>query len=864
MVQINLSKEQEEAVRFYKGCCEVVASAGSGKTTVIVNRVENLIRNRGIPPEKILVVTFSRKTKEELQSRLVRRMSWHGTDVEVTTFHALGWKIIRDCGGKKYRLLKDDAERMKIINHVLSGFPQIRKDNGYDASYYFQQISAFKNRMDTPDPNTVEGAVYYAYERYKGASHCFDFDDLLINALKILQNDSHAREIWQDKYEFVLVDEMQDISALQYALLRMICQKHKNLFVVGDPLQNIYQWRGGDSRFMMNFADDWSGAVVMHLHTNYRCSQNIVDAANRFAECIPAEDRKYCVKSEADRPLSQDAVYRPCASETDEAEFVRDEITRLIDEGYAYRDIAILARTNEYIQTVSSALSASHIPYTTAYGISSFTKPEAILMICYLRLIDDHKDDDAFAYIYCRPRRNLGAYFLTKTKEIAASKHISFFEAIEEAALVHPQFPPHAKKLRTLIEVCGNTHYRSVGALIGDLRKSYGIDQFVTDSVDYDADAIENLDRLEHMASDYSGINQFLDDVQSTIEHHQDVENTVHLLTIHKAKGLEFPVIFVVGLNNGLFPNPNNKNTSEEKRLLYVAMTRAENLLYVSSVVKDAAENKEQDFVDATTASICLYDDTKYDDADIHENFRDYGDFTWIVCGTSELMLQGLKCATLTRLILLSAYMDYEGVLVCDNGDRMTTAMMQDILHVGYGTLRMIIKELKSADVMTFGKDIRINPKIAFRGRQNRVEQAMLSQENKIITRLYRNGIRALCNFSDGVSANKRSYLFRIMPFVNREYNIVCFNPCERNLTKINPISLSDLSEMIGYGRSQAYRLKSLLLDPVFETANGISNAVHYVPCAEIGGKHNCLFINPEVYYGGSRHNEVRILGRFG
>ena len=863
MEEIKCDKEQLNAVRFHKGCCNVVASAGSGKTRVIVARVEHLIRDYGVAPEKILVVTFSRKARDELQGRILMRIPGCAEDITVTTFHALGNQIVKSGYGKKYRVLNGDQDRIKLINNVLSD--RGKKNNPTkDAAYYLQYISAVKNRMETPASDTVDGAVYYAYEHRKNAAGCLDFDDMVIQAVKILRNDTDACKTWQSKYEFVFVDEMQDISAVQYELLRAICQSHKNLFVVGDPLQNIYQWRGSDNRFMLNFKADWPDTTVMYLHTNYRSSRNIVDTSNCFGKCIPDTKSELYVESAANRPPFQDVVYHCYTSPSEEADAVKTRITHLVKDGYSYGDIAILARTNEYLQEFKTALTESNIAYSTEYDTSIFKKPEVMLILCYMRLIVDHGDDDAFEYVYCRPKRSLGKSFLMKAKEIATEKHLLLYGSMEEAAQEHPKYPIGVKKLRSVIDECGGRQYKNIKEMIGDLRRLMSLDQFIFNNKDKDCrkEVVSNLDALEDIAAEYVDINQFLDDMRSISGSCKPSKDAVQLLTIHKAKGLEFPAVFVVGLNRGLFPSDKSEDINEERRLMYVAMTRAERELYVSSADGDVNDQSKCELVPAIIDKMSLNTSTQNEKSEDTAT-RNCGDFTWYIYDTAKLLMPDIKPATLTRLMLLATYMDYDNELVRDDGVRMTLDNMRDILQVSDRTMYNIMNELKSAGIMNFENAISVNPKIFFRGAQNRIEQSILYQDRKMIARLYRNGVRALYHSAKAGSAKKLSYIFRIMPFVNREYNIVCFNPLEKESRKIEPIPLGDLSEITGYGRSHASRFQSLLLDPVFETANGTARAVHYVSGDKIGIEHHCLFINPEVYYGGSRHSEVSILGRF-
>lgn len=294
-----------------------------------------------------------------------------------------------------------------------------------------------------------------------------------------------------------------------------------------------------------------------------------------------------------------------------------------------------------------------------------------------------------------------------------------------------------------------------------------------------------------------------------------------------------------------------------------MAMTRAENVLCVSSADGETNGKEEYEFSSAVLERMTPNAEVINMECENCSVPQNYGDFAWSVYDTAKILMPDLKPATLTRLMLLVTYMDYDNVLIRDDGVRMNLGNVRDILRVSDRTLYNIVNELKATGIMNFGDIITVNPLVFCRGRQNRIEQSMLYQDEKMIARLYRNGVRALYNSAKAGSAKKLSYIFRIMPFVNREYNIVCFNPLETASNRIRPIPLGDLSEIVGYGRSHASKFQSLLLDPVFETGAGETRAVRYVSGDKIGIEHHCLFINPEVYYGGSRHNEVNVLGRF-
>lgn len=867
--QLQLNSEQLAAIQHYKGCCNVIAAAGSGKTTVIVSRVERLIREHGVPPEKILVLTFCRKARDELCNRLMMRIPGCAMDVNVTTFHSLGNQILSGYCDLEYRILSDDQEQIKIINSILSDGLKGKDGSNHTAPYYLQYIAAAKNRLSITNDGTIEGTVYSIYEQYKKQAGLLDYDDLIIMALGILINDKSACEDWQNKYEFVLVDEMQDISYIQYELLRTICEGHQNLFVVGDPLQNIYQWRGSDNQFMLDFKKDWPEADIIHLSTNYRSTWNIVDAANRFAECIPESKSECYVESVADRLPFQDAEYSCYASPADEAKAVKARVAELITDGHSYRDIAVLARTNKYLQKFKTELSKSNMPYSLSDELPDFIKPETVLVLCYMRLVADQSDDEAFEYVYCRPKRHLGKIFLKRAKAIAVEKHLPLYEVMDEIAETHAEFPPNVKKFRAVIDECKSKKYENMKALIDDLRELLPIDEFVSRGKGRGKDAIDNLNKLADIASTYTDIDQFLDDMWWKSDSRKTGRDAVQLLTIHKAKGLEFPIVFVVGLNRGLFPSDRSDEINEERRLMYVAMTRAKDLLYISS--SDGAADTKTDLELVQSLWDRMMPTVEEKDTVVESTNAEYvkhtavqkrKDFVWFSYDAAKILMPELKASTLTRLLILATYMNYDNVLVHDDGTRITIDNIGSLLCVSSATVYAFINELKSAGIITLDYWIKLNPTMFWRGPQNRIEQSMLYQDGKMITKIYRNGVRALYKPE---LVKKLSYIFRIMPFVNHTYNIVCHNPLEKDLEKILPMSLGEVTEIVGYGheRSHTSKFQSLLLDHVFEIDATTMHAIHYEFVDRIDPLYKCLIVNPEVYYGGNKHNDVSLLGRF-
>lgn len=599
MNKMKLSKVQQEAVDFYKGCCNVIASAGSGKTRVLVNRIVKLIEDYDVDPGKILAITFSKKAKENMVERLTKMIPDYAKFINVETFHSFGYRIIRKFNHDEFDILDADWKKVKIIEEILQHQFREKEPDGQDIAGIIGHISAQKNQMKKPDISTRFGKIYKKYEEYKTVNKQLDFDDMLIKCYEILTTNEKGLKYCQEQYQFILADEMQDTNAVQYAILSLIGDKYQNIFVVDDPLQNIFMWRGSDNKYVMNFDVDWADAKIIHLNKNYRSSEDIVEAANHFAKSIPESKHKHYVESVADKESFEAPHYSKYMDEGDEANEIAKKIKQYVEAGYNYKDIAILTRTNAQLQNFETALYRSEIPYTIVDGMSFIDRREIKIVLSYLRLICDINDDEAFEYVYNRPNRWLGQTFIQEVKKYARKEKMSFYCAMFKIGKTNWKYKNAVNSIHTAINTISEKRYKTVADMIKDLRFSLNLDSYVSKELcENDDSRIENLNALERMAYNYNDVKRFISFMFKFAKGKKSDPNSVQLMTIHKSKGLEFPIVFVAGVNQGILPHERNSNVDEEKRLMYVAITRAEKILNVSSTqYYNGKESTASDFI---------------------------------------------------------------------------------------------------------------------------------------------------------------------------------------------------------------------------------------------------------------------------
>lgn len=591
---MNLNENQIKAINKDNGNVAVIATAGSGKTTVIINRIKRLITECSVAPENILAVTFSKKAKENIQNKLPDECC----DVNVETFHSVALKIVQDYAHGAYELWVKSWEKEKCLFDICKGLGlcAVKEDMPYNDLLKF--IATQKTNMrksdnliydnDLPFTNSNMKIVYDEYEEYKERHAYIEFDDLLNMACEIFEESPETLEKYQNIYTYILADEFQDVSLNQALFLKYLSAKNNNLFVVGDGCQAIYQFRGGISKYLLDFDTKWAGADTINLNTNYRCSKDIVTTANELAKHLPESKNKHYVEAIANKKANSKPIYIECNTASDESNIVAEEISKLVTGGKKYEDIAVLARTNAQLQYFESEFAKRKIPYLTYSDTSFIEKSEIKLIISYIKLAFDTKTDSAFAFCYNKPNRWLNKAFFDEVSTLAKKKRCSLYDAMFMIDRRNWRFKNGIDEIYETVNKMQNKRFANMGEIIHTLRRDLNIDDFVSrgklsDDGRY-AEQIENLDTFEDTCKQfktYTELKSYLLDIQNSGI--QTDDNKVSLMTIHKSKGLEFPVVFLVGCSEGLLPHSKATDIDDEMRLMYVGITRAMDELYLTS-----------------------------------------------------------------------------------------------------------------------------------------------------------------------------------------------------------------------------------------------------------------------------------------
>ena len=598
----NLNKEQIEAVKTIDGPVLVMAGAGSGKTKVLTTRIAYLIEE-GIPSYNILAITFTNKAAAEMRDRVSNLIG----DVSsfIGTFHSLGVRIIREnhdiLGLPNNFTIIDSDDTNTIIKKLLKEMNLDSKQ--YSPSYVRNRISFIKNQMltdgeldrlfNTPmDKVVVE--VYHRYNNKLKTSASVDFDDLLLLPVNLFKERKDILEYYQDKYRYILIDEYQDTNPVQYKLSVMLSNKYKNIFVVGDMNQSIYAFRQADFRNISNFEKDFKGAKVIKLEHNYRSTNNILSAAN---EVIKHNTERKDLKLFSDNGDGVKIKYMRAYDEKHEIALVIDEIKHLLSEGYKNEDIAILYRTNAQSRAIEDIFLAKGIPYKVFGSYYFYNRKEIKDLISYLRLIYNPHDEISLRRVINTPKRGIGEIAIAAIEERAKQQNISMFDALETRKEL---------EFKEIIEdLIKRSESLSLTELIDEVLERSGMKKELESSKALEDEIrLENLMEVKSITASFeertgsANLGDFLEEVSliADISNHTEDGDVVTLMTLHSAKGLEFPVVFLVGMEEGLFPHNMSlmeNNLEEERRLCYVGITRAKERLYLTNAKRRMLYGKE-------------------------------------------------------------------------------------------------------------------------------------------------------------------------------------------------------------------------------------------------------------------------------
>lgn len=612
-IMAGLNPQQKEAVLTTEGPVLILAGAGSGKTKVLTQRIAYLIGEKNTPPWSILAITFTNKAAREMQNRVAAIVGRGAEDIWISTFHSL-------C----VRILRRDSERLGINRNFsildagdqLSVIKQCMKELNIDSKKFepraiLSEISGAKNELIDAaryaerigDPfQKVVAQVYEAYQKKLRSNQSLDFDDLIMTTVRLFKEVPEVLEFYQKKFRYIHVDEYQDTNRAQYMLISMLAAKYRNVCCVGDADQSIYKWRGADISIILNFEKDYPEAKIVKLEQNYRSTKTILKAANQvIANNVTRKEKNLWTENPAGEKIN---CYLG-ESEHDEAYFVVQTIKQQLATYKSYDKFAILYRTNAQSRVIEEVLIKSNIPYTIVGGTKFYDRKEIKDILAYLRVISNPDDDISLARIINVPKRNIGDTTVEKLQAYAAAHDMSLFGAIQEVAYMGlPARTTNAigafgDLISNLMQM---TDYLSVTELVEEVLKRTGYRQSLQEEKTLEAQArLENIEEFlsvtqefERKSEDKSLLAFLTDlaliaDIDSLGEAEEaevSSEGQVILMTLHSAKGLEFPVVFLVGMEEGIFPHSralfDDSEMEEERRLAYVGITRAEERLYLT------------------------------------------------------------------------------------------------------------------------------------------------------------------------------------------------------------------------------------------------------------------------------------------
>lgn len=623
-----LNAEQRQAVEHIDGPLCVVAGAGSGKTRVLTHRIAYLIE-QGVPPRNILAVTFTKKAAGEMQERLAALVGHAALeDLTVGTFHSVCYRILREewrASGHGQRFLEpvQDAWAKRTVKSILA---PPGKANPYgmnwdlDVSQALSFIGWQKNNLITPDSPHLDNVpaaleeryrqLYRLYEQIKDREGKLDFDDMLLMTHQLLRDNESARRRYQNLFRYILVDEFQDTNLAQYEILKLLAPPENNIFVVGDARQAIYGWRAARVEFILKFERTWPGAKVVVLRTNYRSTENIVEMSNKL---IRGGAVDYPGECKAARGARVEPFVLHFDDEDAEAQAIAEEIKTLVAGGdYRYGDLAALYRVNAQSRALEDALIKAQIPYVIHGAIGFYGRKEVKDVLAYLRILEDPNDVDAIKRVINVPTRYLGKAFVQAAEEYSRRQGIPLLEAVRSCPEAGQWRYRQAREFLWCIDQLRRLVGQGIGLyeLVMQARKLTGYDAWLAeeDGADEGADnpRHENLDALAAAAAKFGRLQDFLFYADQAASKPVDPEagaDKVQLMTLHRSKGLEFPVVFLAGLSQGLLPHRRScvyvdgelvpESVEEERRLCYVGMTRARERLYLSSISEYMAKPTE-------------------------------------------------------------------------------------------------------------------------------------------------------------------------------------------------------------------------------------------------------------------------------
>lgn len=603
----NLNKEQKKAVLYNEGPLLILAGAGSGKTKVLTTKIAYLIKEKNISPYEILAITFTNKAAKEMKERVENLIGEEARFIQISTFHSFGLKLLREncktLGYDSNFVIMDSDDSLVIVKKIM-------KDLNYDIKQFSpkavkNKISSCKNELMTPndyekyvagDFDQIILDVYRKYEEKLKSSNAVDFDDLLLLPIKLFRKHKDILEMYQNRYKYILIDEYQDTNEAQYILSKMISAKYKNICVVGDADQAIYGFRGANYKNILNFEKDYPNALSIKLEQNYRSTKNILDAANCVIRNNQSRKEKNLWSTKGD---GEKVTYYRAYDQLDEAHQVASFIKKIQDSGKSLSQVAILYRTNAQSRVMEEELLKDSIPYHIVGGLSFYSRKEIKDLLAYLKLIYNEKDDVSFLRVINTPKRGIGLKTIQALQTRADINNSSLFDAIDGGK--EQIFKDLILSLKKVSETVSLTE------LIDKVLDASGIRKELEAEKSIEAEVrLENLKEFKSITKAFEerlglvSLEDFLYEISlvNDKDEYSEAKDKVSLMTVHSVKGLEFDIVFVIGLEEGIFPHMNSLYSSydveEERRLCYVAITRAREKLYLFNARRRVLFGNEQ------------------------------------------------------------------------------------------------------------------------------------------------------------------------------------------------------------------------------------------------------------------------------
>ena len=602
-----LNDRQKEAVLYNDGPLLIIAGAGAGKTKTLTTKIAFLIEEKDVSPYSILAITFTNKAAKEMKDRIHMQIGDLAKKLQVSTFHSFGLKLLREnyeaLGYDKNFVIMDSDDSLTVVKKII-------KDMGYDPKIYNprairNKISSCKNEMMSPEAyerlavSDYEKVVKEVYEKYNvklQKNNSVDFDDLLLLPIELFKKHPDVLKRYQDLYKYILIDEYQDTNEAQYILTKLLSEKNRLITCVGDDSQSIYSFRGANYKNILNFEKDYKDAKTILLEENYRSTSNILDAANQVIKNNKMRKDKNLWTS---RGIGEKIKYYRAYNERDEAQYVIRKIKELTNRNVEYKDIAVLYRTNAQSRVLEEEMLKENMPYRVVGSFYFYSRKEIKDLIAYLRLIHNYKDNVSLLRVINTPKRGIGLKTIENLTRKADEAGISIYEAITSGKEL--QFKELIERLKKVSEDLTLTE------LIDKVLDATGIKQELESEGTLESEVrLENLEEFKSITKSFEeregliSLEEFLLEISliSDVEEYKDDPNRISLMTVHSVKGLEFNHVFVVGMEEGIFPHVNslmeNSEIEEERRLCYVAITRAKDDLHLINARRRTLYGNEQ------------------------------------------------------------------------------------------------------------------------------------------------------------------------------------------------------------------------------------------------------------------------------